>query len=182
MMRPCIRVCMILAFTLLIAGCERGTRDLDRWVADVRQRPADPIEPIPAMRTPDIAAYEAFDLRDPFTRARAQPEEGMLAGDGIRPDLDRRREYLEGFPLDTLAMVGTIIMEDTSWALISDNENVVHRIREGNYMGQNHGRVHRVLPDRVELVELVPDGATGWLEREAQIALAESRPLQRRRR
>lgn len=182
MMNPLMRTCMILACVLMLAGCGRGTRDLDRWVAEVRQRPADPIEPIPAMDMPEIASYEAYELRDPFQRSRAEPEEGMFAGEGIRPDMDRRREYLEGFPLDTLAMVGTIEMDETAWALVADTENVVHRVREGNYLGQNHGRVHRVLPDRVELVELVPDGASGWMEREAQIALAETRPRERRRR
>lgn len=167
-----IRFMIVIACAATLAACGGDQRDLERWVAETLERPAEPIEPIPPIRAPEPIEYAAYDLRDPFTRGRPQREEGSSAGEGsgIRPDPDRRREYLEGFPLDTLDMVGTIELEDQRWALLSDNENVVHRVREGNYVGQNHGRIHQVHPDRVELVELIPDG-DGWMEREAEIAL-----------
>lgn len=97
-----------------------------------------------------------------------------MTGDGVRPDPDRPREFLESFPLDTLTMVGTLDMEGVAYALIRDNENVVHRVSEGNYMGSNHGRVVRVRSDRVELVELYEDARGVWMERRAQIVLPES--------
>lgn len=179
------RILILVACLVILTACGRDSRDLQQWVAQTKQRPAEPIEPIPPIRVPEPMIYAAHDLRDPFSRARAQPEERIGAGiEGVRPDPDRRREYLEGFPLDTLTMVGTIEMDRQVWALLSDREGVVHRVREGNYIGQNHGRIHQVRTDRVELVELIPDG-DGWMERETQIALAEGRQpggTQRRRR
>lgn len=161
----------------LTTACERGTRDLERWVAETLQRPGGEIEPIPPLMAPETAVYDAFDLRDPFQRRVARAEEEVEegeAGEGVRPDMDRPREFLEGFPLDTLTMVGTLDMDGVAYALVRDNENVVHRVSEGNYMGTNHGRVTRVRSDRIELVEIYEDARGLWLERRAQIMLPES--------
>ncbi len=159
---------------LVLAACARGTGDLEQWVAEVRQQPPEPIEPIEPIRPAEVVAYEAEGLRDPFRARSPRQEEDDLAVDAsLRPDPDRRREYLEGFPLDTLAMVGTLELEGDLYALIRDNENVVHRVTEGNHMGQNYGEILEVRPDRVELRELVQDGRGGWTERRARVALAE---------
>lgn len=159
-----------------LVACDRGVSDLERWVAEERQRPGEPIDPIPPVASAEVVAYQAFDLRDPFQRQASRAEEELVdggTGAGPRPDPDRRREYLEGFPLDTLNMVGTLRIDDVDFALIRDNENVVHRVSEGNYLGRNHGRVERVLGSRVELRELVQDGRGGWSERRVQIAMGE---------
>lgn len=175
-MRSIKAIMVILAAMAVLAGCDGGLRDLERRVEQIKQREAEPIEPIPPIRTPESFTYEAHDLRDPFRIGRSEEEEEAEStggGDGPRPDFDRRKEYLEGFPLDTLDMVGTMQMDNVQWALIEDTDGVVHRVREGNYLGQNHGQVLMVAPDRVELTELVPDGAGGWTRREATIALTE---------
>jgi len=162
----------------LLAGCEKGTQDLEQWVAEQRQRPADPIEPIPPVATPEIVEYEAAGLRDPFERAFAQIDEEEVveddAGSGLRPDPNRRREFLEGFPLDTLQMVGSLEIGGVQFALIQDNESVVHQVREGNYLGRNHGLVESVGQGQVEVRELVQDGRGDWIERRVQVALGES--------
>lgn len=172
-----MRSLSVLALALLLVGCQKGTGDLREWTAQVRQREPEPIEPIPPIRTPEVVSYEAMDLRDPFQLAgRASEEEDEeVAGEGggLRPDPDRRKEYLEGFPLDTLEMVGTITIDGDQYALIQDNESVVHRVREGNYMGQNHGLVMSVQPTQVEVRELVQDGRGGWVERRVRVAMAE---------
>lgn len=176
-MRPLIRIAAVASFSIvLIAGCASGTDDLEDWVGEVRQQPPEPIEPIPPIRSPEVVAYEGTELRDPFHAEVRRDEEEELAvgeGPGLRPDPDRRREYLEEFPLDTLDMVGTIEMDEQLYALVRDNENVVHRVREGNYMGRNHGEVMEVHPNRIELRELVQDGRGGWMERRTRVALAE---------
>ena len=168
-----------LGLALVLAGCGNGQRDLEQWVEDVKARPAEPIEPIPPIRSPDTFAYTAHDERDPFRPLRRERDEPRdeeevpdAVADGPQPDFDRRREYLEEFPLDTLSMVGTLSQEGQDFALIRDTEGVIHRVREGNYLGENHGEVTEVTENRVRLQELVPDGP-GWREREAEIALAE---------
>lgn len=171
-----MRTLSILALALLLAGCAKGTDDLREWTAQVRDRDPEPIDPIPPVRTPEVVSYEAMDARDPFQLVgRRSEEEEEIAGDGqgLRPDPDRRKEYLEEFPLDTLEMVGTLEIDGSQFALIQDNESVVHRVRDGNYMGQNHGLVLDVQPGYVEVRELVQDGRGGWVERRVRVAMAE---------
>jgi len=173
-----MRSLSVLVLALLLVGCQKGTQDLREWTDEVRDREPDPIEPIPPIRTTEVVAYEAMELREPFNRARQEREEqrdevASGEGGGLRPDPDRRKEYLEGFPLDTLEMVGTLTIEGQQHALIQDNEQVVHRVREGNYMGQNHGLVLSVQPTQVEVRELVQDGRGGWSERQVRVTMAE---------
>jgi type IV pilus assembly protein PilP len=95
------------------------------------------------------------------------------SGSGPRPDANRRKEVLEAFPLDGLNMVGTIGSGDLI-GLVLAPDRVTYRVRPGNYLGQNDGRVTAIFEDRIEMVELVPDGAGGWLERQAKIALEDN--------
>lgn len=164
-------VFLIPMLALTLAGCGGNQEDLRQWVQQTLARPPGPVEPIPEIRTPEPVVYSAHDLRDPFLRAMPQDIEQTGAASGPRPDPDRRREYLERFPLDALDMVGTIAMDGQSYGLIEDVDGTIHRVSEGNYLGQNHGRIVRVTPVAIELVELVPNGAEGWMEREARIAL-----------
>lgn len=156
---------------VVLAGCTGGKQDLEQWVNQTLARPPGEVEPLPQVVTPEPVVYEAYDLRDPFMRPQSETEATASTGDGPRPDPDRRQEYLERFPLDSLEMVGTISIGDRSYGLISDPEDTIHRVSEGDYLGQNHGRILQITPVAVEVMELVPDGAEGWMEREARIAL-----------
>ena len=159
---------------LALGACGRGVTstpgeapNLEKWVADVRARPAPPLDPLPVMQQFETFEYAAQDLRDPFSDAWANPD----GGSGLRPDPNRRKEPLEQYPLDSLDMVGTIGTGGGLVALVMAPDRVTHRIRPGAYLGQSDGRVTSVREDKIELVELVPDGAGGWLERPASIAL-----------
>lgn len=170
---------LAVLIVLVTSACQRGTGDLQQWVAQTLRTPAGDIEPIPPIMPAEVVTYDAFDLRDPFQQrvssAEVDPEFSTASEGGIRPDPNRRREFLEGFPLDTLDMVGTLTLDGVEYALIRDNERVVHRVAEGNYMGMNHGRVLQVYPDRVELIELSQDARGTWSERRAQVAMEDSR-------
>ena len=159
---------------LSLAACGRGVTstpgdapNLEKWVADVRARPAPPLEPLPVMKQFETFEYAAQDMRDPFSDAW----DNRGGGTGLRPDPNRRKEPLEQYPLDSLDMVGTLGDGGGMIALVMAPDRVTHRIRPGAYLGQSDGRVTSVSEDRIELVELVPDGAGGWLERPAAIAL-----------
>ena len=163
---------LILA-VLMTSGCARGITstpgdapNLEKWVEDVRARPAPPLEPLPVMQQFETFEYAAQTLRDPFSNAWSNTDTG-----GLRPDPDRRKETLEQYPLDSLDMVGTIGKGAGLVALVMGPDKVTYRVRPGNYLGQSDGRVTSVREDGVELVELVPDGAGGWLERPASLAL-----------
>ncbi|WP_436000246.1 MULTISPECIES: pilus assembly protein PilP [unclassified Pseudoxanthomonas] len=164
---------MVLAAVLTASGCARGVTstpgdapNLQKWVEDVRARPAPPLDPLPVMQQFETFEYAAQTLRDPFSNAWSNTD-----GGGLRPDPNRRKETLEQYPLDSLDMVGTIGKGAGLVALVMGPDKVTYRVRPGNYLGQSDGRVTSVREDGVELVELVPDGAGGWLERPASIAL-----------
>ncbi|CAN7469768.1 pilus assembly protein PilP [Pseudoxanthomonas sp. LjRoot143] len=164
---------MILAAVVATSGCARGISstpgdapNLEKWVEDVRARPAPPLEPLPVMQQFETFEYAAQTLRDPFSNAWSNADTG-----GLRPDPNRRKETLEQYPLDSLDMVGTIGKGAGLVALVMGPDKVTYRVRPGNYLGQSDGRVTSVREDGVELVELVPDGAGGWLERPASLSL-----------
>jgi type IV pilus assembly protein PilP len=170
------RIPLILCIgVVVLGGCARGVTstpgeapNLEKWVAEVRAKPAPPLEPLPVMQQFETFEYAAQGLRDPFSRAFT--DEG---GSGLRPDAARRKQPLEAFPLDSLDMVGTLGRGAGLVALVMAPDKVTYRVRPGVYMGQSDGRVTAITEDRIELVELVPDGAGGWLERPATVALDE---------
>jgi len=162
------RLALLLVFAVLLAACARGSRDLEAWVAEVKTRPAPPLDPLPVMQQFESFQYEAQPLRDPFS---APINDRRAASSGPRPDPNRRKEPLEAFPLDSLDMVGTLGAGDGRLALVMAPDKVVHRLRAGNHMGQNEGRVANITDGSVDVIELVPDGAGGWIERRASIAL-----------
>ena len=162
----------------LLAGCGEGLGDLQQFVQQTRSKPPGRIEPIPEFTPYQNFEYTSHDLRDPFKlvdfRRDVQQEDIIAEGtSGPRPDLDRVKEPLEDFPLDTLRLKGTIDKDGIKWGLIFAPDNTIHRVIEGNYMGQNHGRVISVTDQKIELTEIVPDGLGNYIERQSAVALIE---------
>lgn len=164
------RIALALATALLLSACTGGNRDLEEWVAEVKSRRGAPLEPLPVLKTFEPFEYQAFDLRDPFSAWEDADERTSVAA-GPRPDPNRRKEALEVFPLDALDMVGTIGMGDAMYGLIKAPDGVVYRVRPDNYLGQSDGRIIGIYEDRIELVELIPNGVGGWIEEPALIPL-----------
>jgi len=171
MMRMRILGSFVLA-ALVLSGCTAGRRDLEDWVAAEKAKKGAPIEPLPTVKTFETFEYKDLDMRDPFSPS-AEEARDETVGTGPRPDEGRVKEALESFPLDGLAMVGTIGIGDALEGLVKDPDGVVHRIHPGNYLGQNYGKITLIAEDRIEVVELVPNGAGGWMERQASIALGD---------
>ena len=138
------------------------------------------LEPLPQIKTYDPFAYNAFDLPDPFKPRKIEPTKGASP---LSPDLTRRREPLESFPLESLAMVGTLEKNKAVYALVRTPEKDVYQVRAGNYLGQNFGVIIGIGDSEMKLKELVQDGAGDWTERSSTLQLqqAEARPQERRR-
>ncbi|TCT24719.1 type IV pilus assembly protein PilP [Thermomonas haemolytica] len=166
MLRRLAGALALLLVTLSLVACGGSRGDLEKWVAEVKAKPAPPLEPLPTMQQFETFEYTAQNMRDPFD----QTFTGEGAG-GPRPDPGRRKQTLEMFSLDSLKMVGTLGSGKNLVALVMAPDKVTYRVKPGDYMGQSDGRVTGVFEDRIELVELVPDGAGGWLERPAKMAL-----------
>lgn len=169
-----LRLGMITALVLSLTGCEGDNlRDLRAYVEEVKARRAGPIQPLPEIKQIETFAYVAGDRRNPFSAEQAEEADMSTSTSGIQPDLVRHKEEMEAFPLDSIRMVGTLAQSDLSWGLVQSKDGTIHRVRPGNYMGQNHGQISRVLEDRIELTEIVPDGRGGYVERQASLALNE---------
>jgi type IV pilus assembly protein PilP len=162
-----VRFAALLLVALALAGCQRGMNDLHRYVSRVEAQKGPRLKPIPHMEPYKSYRYDDAALRSPFVPVASKSDDT-----GIRPDANRNKEYLEHFPLDSLSMVGTIKMGGTRYALVEDNEGLVHRVHKGNYMGQNDGRITGISPSGLTLREIVPNGLGGYVKRQTQVPLA----------
>ncbi len=174
-----------MACTLLsVGGCvSRDVSDLDYYIEGVLAKPGGRIEPLPEIKPYEAYAYQsaAQDARDPF-KLFYQKDEEALEDDqdsGLTKEMEdeirhRNKEELEQFELDSLRMVGTMENEEYQWGIIQDPDGVVHRIRVGNYMGRNTGKILNVFEDRIEVREIIRNSQGRWEERQAAIALVEN--------
>ena len=167
------RVLLPLFIGGMLAGCTANKSDLEQFVNDERAQPGGAIEPLPTPRVFDTFTYKAGERRSPFKvdlggTALARASGGGDSGPG-NPDDTRAREYLEDFPLDSLKMVGTIEMRGALFALVKDSEGTVHRVRTGNYVGQNHGKIVGITETEIRISELVSDGKGNYVARDTAI-------------
>lgn len=160
-----------------LTGCaDNDVSDLLQYIETVKSEPKGSIPALPEIKVAESFIFNPEDLRDPFrlVEKRALDDSMHVAsGSGIVPDTTRRQEELEEYPLDTLEMVGTLTMGDGLWGLIKASDGTIHRVQKGNYMGQNYGEIIRILGDRVELMEIIPDQPGAWREQQASLQLAE---------
>ncbi|GAA0718771.1 pilus assembly protein PilP [Dokdonella soli] len=155
-----------------IAGCS-SSEDPHQWVAKEKAKKGAPLQPLPVVKTFETFLYKDQNLRDPFGLSAEEQEQ--TANTGPHPDQNRTREPLESFPLDGLKMSGTLGLAKQIEGLVRDPDGVVHRVHVGNYLGQNYGRITAIGEDHIDLVELVPNGTGGWMERQASIALGDTK-------
>jgi type IV pilus assembly protein PilP len=150
----------------LLGGCAGGQSDLQQWIAEVKQRPGGRIDPLPEVKPYETYTYADAELRSPFA-----PAAPASATSGVRPDTKRNREFLEQFSLDTLKMVGTLKLEGRQFGLVQTKDGLVHRVLPGQYVGQNDGKIVGISDAKISLVEIVPDGMGGYMERPAALGL-----------
>jgi type IV pilus assembly protein PilP len=167
-----VRVIALLGLLIALSGCTRGMSDLREWVAQEKMKKGAPIQPLPVIQTFETFQYSDDGHRDPFSASDAELQPSV-SNSGPRPDENRPKQPLEAFALDSLKMVGTVGGGATMEVLIKDPGGVIYRIHRNEYMGQNYGRVTAISDDRLDLVELIPNGNGGWMERPASIALSE---------
>lgn len=157
---------------LMLSGCNTSMADLDDYFISEREKPADPIAPIPEVKPYLRYAYPEHE-KDPFDIAMLAPNTGPkeIVDNGIGLDTTRVPEFLEGFPLDSLKMVGTVEKDKTLWALIKIPDGAVQTVKSGNFMGQNYGKITFITDTKMEMKETVSNGLGGYKERETSIVL-----------
>jgi type IV pilus assembly protein PilP len=161
---------IVFLAALALSGCSDDMEQLKQQVAEIKSRPGERIEPLPEIKPYEAFAYNASSLRSPFVPSAPARNDVATA---VRPDVKRPREFLEQFPLDTMRMVGTLQLHGRNYGLVQGKDGLVHRVAPGSFMGQNDGRVVDVTSTKISIIEIVPDGLGGYIERPAALALSE---------
>ena len=165
-----------LVFGLLLAGCtgeEFGDlkAELKDKTKDLRGR----IDPLPVVKPYEPVPYKAFDQADPFSSAKIElvtKSAGSGGGGGLKPDLNRPKEPLEAYPLESLKMVGVLQQRKANFALVKADTGL-YRVKVGNYMGQNFGLITIITESQIQLRELIQDAVGDWTERQSTLQLQE---------
>src|SRR5215475_2050940 len=172
---------LALCACVVLAGCgQESHQDLRAWMAEQGKGARGRVDPLPQIKPYEPFAYNAYDLPDPFKPRKIEPAKG---GSKLAPDLTRRREPLEAYPLESLTMVGTMEKGKTMYALVRTPDKDVYQVAQGNYLGQNFGVVTGITDGEVRLKELVQDGSGDWTERTGSLQLiqADTKTQERRK-
>ncbi len=163
----------VLSVALLAACAVDEHHDLKQWMQDASTDIKGRIPPLPEIKPFPIVSYEAGGLVDPFSSSKIEPDKrATSAGGGLRPDLNRYREPLEAYPLESLKMVG-VLREKGRMSAIVLADKAVHTVHVGNYMGQNFGMITKITDSEVQVKELVQDPSNDWVERATSLQLQE---------
>jgi type IV pilus assembly protein PilP len=161
-----------LGASVLLAGCGgESHQDLRAWMADQGKGARGRVDPLPQIKPYEPFAYNAFDLPDPFKPRKIEPTKGS---NKLAPDLTRRREPLESYPLESLNMVGTLAQGKTTYALVRTPDKDVYQVTLGNYLGQNFGVILAINESEIRMKELVQDGGGDWTERTGTLQLIQA--------
>lgn len=178
------RVLAIVAGIGVLAGCSQSSHDeLQQWITEQRNATKPRVQPIPEPKQFTPQPYEVGATTDPFNRDKLtqalKRDSTQTATNAalIAPELNRRKEALEAYPLDVMVMVGSLVQRDSSGkpvpVALLRVDNLLHQVRVGNYIGQNYGKITRISESEVVLREIVQDPGGEWIERTATLQLQE---------
>ena len=182
-----IRLTIVLLAILGVAGCvSSDMSDLEKQVSKIMSKPGGRLEPLPEIKPYEAYVYESgkSGARNPFKRfyvveqSLAIEESEGPVDDGLTEEMrneiqNRNREELEGFELDSIKMVGTLQNEDNHWGIVLDPGGIVHRVKTGNYIGLNIGKITSIEEEQIEVREIIKDNSGRYGERKALLPLTE---------
>jgi len=164
------KIAVALASIVLVACSGGDNEDLRVWMNDAAKDIKGKIPPLPQVKPYEPVPYDVGNLIDPFKSSRIGTEQKKSSGSGMQPDLDRPREPLEAYPLESLKYVGVMTKKKVSYAIIQVDGSL-YQVRVGNYMGQNFGVITKVSESEAILKELIQDSAGDWVERTSTLLL-----------
>ena len=158
--------------SFLFVGCESQIDEVNIKMAEIRSQPPLPIEPTPSFEPAPTFQYSALEMRSPFLQNSLAAELRLMAGKRVYPNLSRTPQPLESYSLESLSMKGSLKNSAGQIvALIQTPDREVERVQVGSYMGSNYGRVVKITPTQIDLIEIIPDGRDGYVERPRSLVL-----------
>jgi len=162
------KIWLLLPF--LLVGCSQEQDDLKAWMAREEAGMKGQVKPLPEIQPYEQVGYEGFALPSPFDTSKFVSSNVPAVVGGVRPDVNRQREPLEAFPVETLKMVGVLMKGGVNYALVNSNGSI-YQVKTGNYMGQNFGVITQISETEITLKELVEDLNGDWVERTTPLYL-----------
>jgi type IV pilus assembly protein PilP len=169
-----MRALYLGVFVLALSGCSGSANsDLQSYVRSVKAKPAGRIAPVPEFKPYETFTYSDENLRDPFSVLADDEGETISSDLSLRPNMNRNKEALEEYPLDTIHFVGHLEKDGERWAIITSPDQLVYRVKVGNHLGSNYGEIISISETQIDIKEIIGDGLGGWIEREAALSLTE---------
>ena len=166
------KISMFVTLALVLAGCESRIDYVNQEMANIRNTAPIPIEPAPDFVTVESFTYAAQQLKSPFLPSSLASELKIMAGKRVYPNLSRQQQPLETYALETLSFKGSMRNQSGGIvALIQTPDGQIERVQVGNYMGSNHGRIVKITPTQIDVIEIIPDGREGYVERPRSLIL-----------
>lgn len=160
-----------LIFAVGLVGCDSRIDAVNQQMAEIRNQPPLPIEPAPIFIPVPLFNYAAHQLKSPFMPSSLAAELKIMAGKRVYPNFNRQPQPLESYALESLNMKGSMRGKSNTIALIQTPDAQIERVQVGSYLGMNQGRIIKISPTQIDLVEIVPDGREGYVERPRTLVL-----------
>jgi len=161
--------------SVLLAACGAEQQELSEWMEQQRREVKPNVEPLSPPKKFDPQAYVALTGVEPFSQQKltvALKQEARQPNSLLASEINRRKEPLESYPLDSMSMVGSVVRSGRPYALLRV-DNLLYQVKAGDYLGQNYGKITRISETDVALREIVQDAAGEWIERTSALQLQE---------
>jgi type IV pilus assembly protein PilP len=162
-------------FVGLFAGCAAETEELQSWMEQQRREVKPSVQPLSPPKKFDPQPYAGLQAVEPFSTQKltvALKQEARQPNSVLASELNRRKEPLEAYPLDSMSMVGSVAKQGRPFALLRV-DNLLYQVKVGDYLGQNYGRITKIDETQIALREIVQDAAGEWIERATNLQLQE---------
>lgn len=171
-----IYVTLCLSFVFFISGCvKKDMSDLDLFIQEVQLKHTGKVEALPAIIPYESYTYQTYNKRNPFRPSASLVQTVTTNTDtsGLKPNTLRNKEDLEKYELASLIMVGIMNKNGQNWAIIKTPDSNIFRVKKGNYIGTNNGKILRITDSSIQLKEILKNGRGGWVEKKNTLAISE---------
>ena len=170
-----MRIAVLLAGSFLLAACSDDTDELQQWMEQQKREVKPSIEPLSAPKKFNPQPYVALGAVEPFSTQKltvALKQESRQPNSLLASEINRRKEPLEAYPVDSMSMVGSVTRGGRPYALLRV-DNLLYQVKQGDYLGQNYGKITKISETDVAYREIVQDAAGEWIERNSALQLQE---------
>jgi len=170
-----MRIGAVLAAVGALAACSGEQEELQQWMEQQRREVKPNVPPLQPPKKFDPEPYAQMQAVEPFSNQKltvALKQEARQPNSLLSSELNRRKEPLEAYPLDSMSMVGSVSKQGQPFALLRV-DNLLYQVKVGDYLGQNYGRITKIAETEIALREIVQDAAGEWIERPATLQLQE---------